>query len=216
MPEKETSDEGKKDVTQDTSKTQDEKKEQAGDKKEEKTESKKSKESVKDTEEPEGDDSADDADDDEEEEVKSEKLLNISQARIDQIVNKRLEKQKKSLTKQHEGEVKKLNAKITKLEGTAEDYRKLVSTGVQTEIDALPEEIKKMVPASVDSADGLKKVQEWLPNAKELATKLNPKLAPTKPAGNPPSPKPGSKAGGSETEDDVLAKARKNPIYRSL
>lgn len=174
----------------------------------------KSKSKPQDPPEPEGDDGeVDDDDDDDEDAVEDEKLLKISQARLSQIVEKRLAKQERSLTKKHDGEVRKLGAKLTRLEGEAEEYRKLVATSVQAEVDALPDEVKLMAPATTETAAGLKKVQEWLPNAKTLAGKLG---VAAKAPGNPPNPKPATTAGGAATEEDTLKSVKQHSIYRSF
>jgi hypothetical protein len=174
------------------------------------------KKSVKDDEEPQdGDDADDDADDDDGDDKldKDEKLVKISQAKLDAIINKRLAKLQRNLEKKHNGEVKKLEAKIKRSETTAEESRKLVAEQVQKEIDTLPEEVKAMIPAAIDTAEGLKKVQEWLPNAKALASKIDPKLATkTQNSGNPTSPKPAGKE--VETAADILKKASSHPLYR--
>lgn len=182
--------------------------------------------------EPEDDDAdqndvdSDDADDDDDnEDLGDEKLIQVSQARIDAMVKRRLAKQEKSLNKTHQREIMRLTNKIEAAEKATESFRALVATSVQTEVDALPDEIKAMAPAKTDSAAGLKKVQEWLPNAKALAAKLPPsdkkpddKKQDAKPPQdkkadevNAPDPKP---AGGGNNSSDSNKSARRPALYR--
>lgn len=170
----------------------------------------------KDTSDPDGNDDADDVDDDDDDDGQKlegdEKLVKISQAKLDAIVQKAKDKQKRSDEKKHSSELKKLNNKVERAEAEIESYRKIVATQVQAEVDALPEEVKKMSPATTETASGLKKVQDWLPDAKALAAKLGTSV---KNSGNKPNP-PASLAGGTKTEEEVLAESRNHPIYRSF
>src|SRR5262245_37957263 len=159
-------------------------KDKSEDKKSDDEKTKKPASKSEDKSEPVGDDDDVEEDDDDDEGLADEKQFKVSQAKLDQMIDKRLKKQARSLEKKQNSELKKRDDKIASLEKTADAYRELVSTSVQTELDQLPEKIKKMAPTQkIETASDLKKVQEWLPDAKVLAQELGVVI---KTPGNPP------------------------------
>lgn len=138
----------------------------------------------------------------------------FTQTELNKFVKERLKKEKTKFGKLE----KDYSAKVTALTTELETYRNEAKAAVKAEFDSLPEEVRELSPASLESAEGIAAIKAWLPKAKNLATKLATPTPETKPEdkktpGNGVNPKPN---GVTPSAEDLKDKARKHSIYASF
>lgn len=104
---------------------------------------------------------------------------------------------------------------ISELKTELDTYRLAERESVQSKLDALPDEVKVLAPAALDTADGVMAVKAWLPKVEALASKLKEAPAPAPKPGNGSDPKPKG-ISPTESDEDLVEAAKKHSIYQSF
>lgn len=152
------------------------------------------------------DDSDDDAEPKKDDKKKAAKKIELTQEELDEIIKKRLAKQKKSMSKEGTDS----EAKLKQLEAIVAGFVEKENAAVKAEYDKLPEVIRDLAPAEADTPEGIEAIKAWMPKAKSLVAKLE-KKDPKKGNGNDFKPK-GKPA--TDIDEDTLKSVRQHSIYR--
>jgi hypothetical protein len=142
----------------------------------------------------------------------------FTQTEVNKMISERLKKKTGKLTTEFTTRETGLKEAVATLTTELQGYRNAAKESVQAEFDALPQEVRELAPASLETAEGVAAIKSWIPKAKTLADKLAtpaPEVKPNRTPGNGDGPKPN---GTTPAVDDaaLIEKAKTHSIYSSF